>query len=445
MVMEQMLATEKEYDWVPASNGAVPPGAVVGGHEPGRDRLYVCRAKYNGEIHPGKLVANCCNIGWWGQEISIPDYEVLVSSSPSSLQWVPASNGAVPPGAVVGGYEPGRDLYVSRAEFKGGVHPGKLVANQEYGCCIGWGNKEEYFKNYEVLVCLPLDENLSIQVGHSPENSLDTALEEPHEERHGDYVCTVQKVQVKQSFEENLALDPLSDSLWPGAILDGASIPTGGYRPITANRAPLTISSADLQVDGPPYITVQDPKLSTVRDGIAQLLRRAKPQTAAEFAYEAREIHSENQLAIALGAHYKKGSLNFSGNADFSRESVKNKVLVQFVQKYYTLAIDKPAHPSSFFAEPRTIGADEMYVASVTYGRRLLFLMQSSEDKTKLMAAANVATKKGGGEVSAEYEQVLKNAEIYVWVLGGGGCRWRTNDHERCSRYPVLYRTWRKR
>ncbi|HEX2955939.1 MAG TPA: DM9 repeat-containing protein [Chitinispirillaceae bacterium] len=147
--MEQRRATEKVYEWVPASNGTIPPGAVVGGHEPGRD-LYVCRATYHDGVHPGKLVGNCCSIGWGGREITLPNYEVLVSSVPSSLQWVPASNGAVPSNAVVGGHEPGRDLYVCRAAYHGGVHPGKLVGN----CCnIGWGGREIMLLNYEVLVC----------------------------------------------------------------------------------------------------------------------------------------------------------------------------------------------------------------------------------------------------------------------------------------------------
>jgi hypothetical protein len=136
------------YGWRQASGGGIPAGALKGGQEPDRD-LYVCRGAYEGGVHPGKLVGQACNIGYWGREISLPDYEMLISAAPSSLQWVPTSNGAVPPGAVVGGHEPGRDLYVCRAEYQGGVHPGKLV--EGHACCIGWGGEEKYFGDYEVL------------------------------------------------------------------------------------------------------------------------------------------------------------------------------------------------------------------------------------------------------------------------------------------------------
>jgi hypothetical protein len=43
-------------------------GAVVGGVERGV-KLVVCRARHNNGVHPGKLLAGKCNIGWGGREI----------------------------------------------------------------------------------------------------------------------------------------------------------------------------------------------------------------------------------------------------------------------------------------------------------------------------------------------------------------------------------------
>lgn len=51
--------------------------------------------------------------------------------------------------AVVGGSENGQDLLVCRCNYKGVNHPGKVVANK---CHIGWGGKEVYLPNYELLV-----------------------------------------------------------------------------------------------------------------------------------------------------------------------------------------------------------------------------------------------------------------------------------------------------
>lgn len=41
--------------WLPASEGQVPPGAVIGGHEVGGEKLYVARARHAGALIPGKV------------------------------------------------------------------------------------------------------------------------------------------------------------------------------------------------------------------------------------------------------------------------------------------------------------------------------------------------------------------------------------------------------
>ena len=141
-------------DWVPSSGGQIPPGAVKGGKEPppGEEDLYVCRAQFKNGIHPGKvrLAFGGCNISWGGKEYTIHDYQVLTGS----FRWLSAKGGEIPAGALKAGKEdpPGReDLYVCRARFKNGVHPGK-VRREFGGCNIGWGGTEQVISDYEVLV-----------------------------------------------------------------------------------------------------------------------------------------------------------------------------------------------------------------------------------------------------------------------------------------------------
>lgn len=136
-----------ELRWVKASHGSVPAKAVIAGSEPGR-RLPVCRANYRGGQHPGKVVARNCNFGYGGKEILMSSYEVLVLDS-GRLTWKSGTNGRRPPGAFKAGQEPGRDLYFCRATYKGGTHPGKIVAKN---CKFGWGGDEILKSSYQVLV-----------------------------------------------------------------------------------------------------------------------------------------------------------------------------------------------------------------------------------------------------------------------------------------------------
>lgn len=134
--------------WVTVKSGRLPRGAYVGGQEPGR-KLYVCRAAYKKGVHPGKVVAGKCNIGWGGKERVLKAYQVLVADA-KSFRWVVSKQGArLPRGAFIGGKEPGRTLPVCRASHKGGWHPGKIVAGK---CNIGWGGKEIARTRYQVLV-----------------------------------------------------------------------------------------------------------------------------------------------------------------------------------------------------------------------------------------------------------------------------------------------------
>src|ERR1051326_4640296 len=66
--------------WVRIESGqSVPSNAIVGGVEVGGQNngamLYVCRAEYNGGVHPGKLIGGFCNISFAGQEIVLSNYQ----------------------------------------------------------------------------------------------------------------------------------------------------------------------------------------------------------------------------------------------------------------------------------------------------------------------------------------------------------------------------------
>lgn len=131
-------------NWLPAINGQIPAGAVAGGAEPGRT-LYICRGWHQGGLHPGKVVEGRCNIGYGGNEFALTSFELLVNTN---LLWIPYP-GVIPPGALVGGQENDRVLYVCRAAHSGGVHPGKVIAGN---CNIGFGGQELSIPVFEIAL-----------------------------------------------------------------------------------------------------------------------------------------------------------------------------------------------------------------------------------------------------------------------------------------------------
>lgn len=135
-------------EWVGMRSGwPLPNDAVVGGGQPNPPAtLYVCHGAYHGGVHPGKLFNGNCNISWGGNEIVLSRYEVLTSNNP--VNWVAGSYGSLPNGAIQGGYENGRPLFICQAEYNGGRHVGKLVGQN---CNFGWGGREIGVPVYNVL------------------------------------------------------------------------------------------------------------------------------------------------------------------------------------------------------------------------------------------------------------------------------------------------------
>ncbi|XP_049880845.1 WW domain-binding protein 11-like [Pectinophora gossypiella] len=152
----QMAEMSGDYDWVAstATTASQLAGrAVVGGHE-GWDGspLWVIRAWHMGDLIPGKFSVrhNAASITYDRKEIGVQNIEVLVSR-PESLQWIPATNGTVPNGAIPGGRTAsGENVYVGRARYQLSITPGKV--HPSHNCCyIGFAGNEVSHKMYDVL------------------------------------------------------------------------------------------------------------------------------------------------------------------------------------------------------------------------------------------------------------------------------------------------------
>ena len=104
-------------------------------------------------------------------------------------EWVDARDGAIPDSSLQFGRENGAPLFICRAEFKGGVHPGKIRSDFG-GCNIGWGGAEHTVSKYQTLVSYP---TLDKAVLPSPKGDLlSDAIEGGHESDGTPlYLCSV--------------------------------------------------------------------------------------------------------------------------------------------------------------------------------------------------------------------------------------------------------------
>lgn len=245
------------------------------------------------------------------------------------------------------------------------------------------------------------------------------------------YVVTAQKFKMAAEFNEQLVLDPTSDVIWVGAIIDAETIPTGQYVPITLKRAPLTLSISLENIAGEKSKTISEPTLSTIREAIGEILEQdVTGATPARITFMVEEVYSEEHLKIAVGSSYSSGFGSVKGQFDFSNEETKTRLLVKFLQVYYTIDIDIPEKPSDFFdpsvdwddlANQISENSSPMYISTITYGRMALFSIESNEEATKVAAAVNAAFGGYEGSISTEHAEILRNSKIQATIIGGSG------------------------
>lgn len=237
--------------------------------------------------------------------------------------------------------------------------------------------------------------------------------------------CVVKHYKAAPGYNELLALDPTSDVIYPGGMLKGESIPTGEYIGINGGRAPITLSVSLENINGTASVEVENPSLSTVRNGISSILQQGvSGATPAKINFELSEVYSEEHLNLALGANYRSGNRSVSASFDFSNSQKKYKYVLKYFQVYYTIDMDLPENnnPGSLFkALPNLNSTSPVMVSSVKYGRMVLYTIESDYEKTDVQAAFSASFESADANGNLGYQNIVSSSNVKALVIGGSG------------------------
>lgn len=250
----------------------------------------------------------------------------------------------------------------------------------------------------------------------------------------GDYSCTTQNLKETRQFDRIVAYAANSDSMYPGSLISADSVMTGLFTQIVLPRAPETISVSLENLAGKKQATVATPSLSAYRDALSGILDAdITGSTPANIYSEIEQVHSENQLNMALGiqASWGLGIASLRSSFDWSNQQTRSRYVVRYTQSYYTVDLDAPASPSALLAPEVTLDDVQgkmddqrppVYVSSVTYGRMVLFTFESQYSSEEMSAALDFAYSGGvdvKGDVSVTYKDIISQSEITAFILGG--------------------------
>jgi thiol-activated cytolysin len=253
-------------------------------------------------------------------------------------------------------------------------------------------------------------------------------------QRDGDYQCTTENLKETRQYDRIVAYAANSDSLWPGAIVGADSVLTGLFTQMVLPRAPEKISVSLENLGGGKTAEIKDPSLSSYRDALASILdAEITGSTPANLYSEIEQVHSEEQLNMALGvqASWGLGVASLKTSFSFSKKEVRSRYLVKYTQAYYTVDLDAPQSPAALLDPDVTLNdvkaqMDEtkppVYVSSITYGRLVLFTFESEYSAEEMGAALDFAYSGGydvSGQVSVTYKDILSKSKITAFILGG--------------------------
>ena len=250
----------------------------------------------------------------------------------------------------------------------------------------------------------------------------------------GDYQCRTEKYSETGQYDQIVAYAANSESMWPGALVAGDSVYSGLFSQVVMARRPMTVSVSLANLDGAKAARVEAPSLSTMRDAVGRILEAdVTGATPAQIDFQLDEVHSRDQLSIALDASVDWGTGSVEAGFDFNKEHVKSRYLLKFVQAYYTIDIDEPSTPSAVLSSTVTLADVEsafttqnppLMVSSVTYGRMVVFTLESEKSSTEIAAALSVAFNSGtqiGVDLTLAQKHALEESRIHAFVLGGSG------------------------
>lgn len=255
------------------------------------------------------------------------------------------------------------------------------------------------------------------------------------------FYCEVTSFSTKSEYDSNACLNPTTDVIYPGALLDAASLESGAYRSISAPRGSGTLNTSIRNIENV-GVFIPDFSKYHVNQELATLLQQqtvssssgSSPGTIAQelTTFEIIDAYDENSLELHLGAEFKYSGAQVSSAFNYANQEVNTRLLVKFTQVFYTVEYQAPLSPSEFFA-PGTSPADledilepgmvPVWVAWVKYGRMGYYSIESTMTMKEFEAELGInfdgGVYSGGLDLGTKLRNFSQNSSTSAQIYGG--------------------------
>ena len=269
----------------------------------------------------------------------------------------------------------------------------------------------------------------------------ETTSVEQNNETTTQWMCVTKRISASRNPDEFAMINPLASVLWPGNLIQGASLASGVPTPIPVHnfRQPGRISLAIVtggSQGAKMYREVDRMTFSAVNQAMSDILSGFPGQGPAQYSFSMDYIRSESELHFVLNSSFSGwGARASAGHMRFSSDSL-TRILVRLRQAYFTMVYDDPHGFHDVFTPDITLndlrnftghGNPITYISSVTFGRVFYILYEStvSEDSLRTTLSASFNATGVGVSISADMRrkihETLARTTAQVFQLGGDG------------------------
>lgn len=246
------------------------------------------------------------------------------------------------------------------------------------------------------------------------------------------FFCNTKTISVTEAPGAFPLFDPNADIIYPGNLLQGASLDQATPDPIPVKRAGGTIVMTLLNRSDSVSRYIPEVTLAGVTQAQNDILSSANDTIPARFTFTMEEVNSEEELALSLDVQAKYLKVKVGASMDFSSDKTYNRFLVKLNQSYFTMAYQLPTSYDEVFAPEVTpndltpyigVGNPGAFISSVTYGRIFYLLIESTSSKEEMRASLdasfNAAVSSGSLSADAEYITELNSVRVKAYAMGG--------------------------
>lgn len=227
-------------------------------------------------------------------------------------------------------------------------------------------------------------------------------------------------------------VDPNADIIYPGNMIQGATLDNSTPDPIIIERGSGAFSINIYDGNQNSRVEVESVTKSEVTAAINEIISGSTGVVPSNFNITIKSIESREQFAMELGMKVNTKFSKLEGKLGYKAKSKRSSFLVKMTQGFYAISYDLPTSVDKLFnsstrpAELRKYVSPNnpaCYISNVNYGRIFYMLIESNSSKTEMEAkvkgAFNGVVYDVKGELKIDKLSQLKDVSYSVFAYGG--------------------------